>query len=136
MYGLKLNNKQITNLLINKNNDISFLSDTSIRGIIAIINEENELIAYANLEKTIKVTYEDYILNNTNNSYEKAEALKFINEIDFTKLKSNAYFYHLINLDVLNCPKLINIINETDIWVMFDENDNQTGYKQMSLFDF
>ena len=49
MYGLKLNNKQITNLLINKNNDISFLSDTSIRGIIAIINEENELIAYANL---------------------------------------------------------------------------------------
>ncbi|MCR5349526.1 MAG: hypothetical protein K6E20_00890, partial [Acholeplasmatales bacterium] len=126
---------QLNNLLINKNNDISYLIDTSIRGKIAIINEDYELIAYASLDKTIKVTYEDYILNKTSNSYEKAEALKIINEIDFTKLKADAYLYHLIDLDVLKCPKLIDTINETQIWVEFDEENSQNGYKQISLFD-
>ena len=135
MYGLKLKPDQISNILINKKYDISYLIDTSIRGPIAIINDDYEIIAYANLEKTIKTTFEEHILNQANNSYKKANAINLINELDFTKLRADAYLYHLINVDVLDCPKRINVISETQIWAEFDEKDNQEGYKQVSLFD-
>lgn len=136
MYGLKLKKEHIVDIIMGKRTYESFIVDTSIRGKIGIIDSDSyELIMYLNLDSVTKTTYEEHILSQVTDSYSKSEANKYINNLDFTKLKSDAYLYNFKDLDVLKTPCRIKIISETQIWVNFDEKLIQEGYEQVSLFD-
>ena len=136
MYGLKLKKDHIVEIIMGKRTYESFIVDTSIRGKIGIIDSDSyELIMYLNLDSVTKTTFEEHILSQVTDSFSKSEANKYINNLDFTKLKSDAYLYNFKDLDVLKTPCRIKILNETQIWVNFDEKLIQEGYEQVSLFD-
>ena len=135
MYGLKIKREYIIDIINKKKTNMSYMLDTSIRGKIGLIDLDTyELIAYANLYDTTKTTYEEHLLLSARDSYTKAEAINLINKLDFTKLKSNAYLYEFKDIETLPIPYQINVIDENQIWIKFDENELQKGYEQISLF--
>ncbi len=137
MYGLKMKRIYLDEIISGKKCDDARLDDTSIRGKIALIDSETyEIIGYANLFDTIKIDYESFIKWHICVEYDSLKAQDYIDNLDFTKLHSNAYLYKLEDVCKLDVPSIVNPINETKTWIEFNEDDNINGYKQVSLFDF
>ena len=72
MYGLKIEKDYLIDIIDgNRNNDVRLI-DTSIRGRIALIdNETYEILGYAKLVDTKKITYEEYLIWHITDIYSK-----------------------------------------------------------------
>lgn len=118
-----------------KRMDDARLEDTSIRGKIALIDSSTyELIGYADLLATKRISYEEYVKWHICTEYDSLKAQEYIDNLEFLKLQSPSYLYKLGFVEKRNIPAIINPINETNTWVLFDEDNNINGYEQLSLF--
>lgn len=136
MYGLKMKNEYILDLIDGIKNTDARLKSTSIRGKIGLIDTDtNILYAYCNLDNVIETTYEEYILWHVSKYYTYLDAKATIDDLEFTKLREKAYFYSISNVEKLSIPPIVNPINENETWIQFNEDDFTIGYKKLSLFD-
>ena len=136
MYGLKIEKEYLIDIIDgNRNNDVRLI-DTSIRGRIALIdNETYEILGYAKLVDTKKITYEEYLIWHITDIFSKNQMMEHINNMDFARLNEPAYSYILENPESIDVPLIANPINENKIWIKFDIEDCTKGYSQLSLFD-
>ena len=119
----------------NRTNDVRLI-DTSIRGRIALIDSETyEILGYAKLVSTKKITYEEFLVWHITDIFSKNKTMEYVNNMDFTKLNEPAYSYELENPEEADTPLIANPINENKIWIKFDMEDCTKGYSQLSLFD-
>ena len=136
MYGLKMKSYYLNEIITGAKCDDARLEDTSIRGKIALIDSETyEILGYANLIDTVKINYEEFIKWHICAEYDSLKAKDYIDNIDFTRLQSDAYLYKLADVNKCDVPSIVNPITETKTWINFDEDENINGYKQVSLFD-
>ncbi len=137
VYGLKMKRYYLNEIISGAKSDDARLEDTSIRGKIALIDSETyELLGYAILIDTVKINYEEYIKWHICPEYDSIKAQDYIDNLDFTRLQADAYLYKFLDVIKVDVPSIANPINETRTWIEFNEDDNITGYKQVSLFDF
>lgn len=135
MYGLKMKREYLIDIIKGKKNCDARLQDTSIRGIIGLIDSDTyELIAKVDLLGTKRVNFEEYINWHISQSFDEIKAREYINSLDFTRLNSDAYFYMFGELEELDSAYIVKPKNETKTWVEFDISDSIKGFKQMSLF--
>ncbi len=136
MYGLKIGKDYLIDIIDgNRDNDVRLI-DTSIRGRIALIDDETyEILGYAKLVETKKITYEEYLVWHITDIFSKNKTMEYINNMDFAKLNEPAYSYVLKDPETSDVPLIANPINENKIWIKFDMEDCTKGYSQMSLFD-
>lgn len=136
MYGLKLDHEYLMDIIEgNRTNDVRLI-DTSIRGRIALVDSETyEILGYAKLVETKKITYEEYLIWHITDMFSRNKTMEHINNMDFAKLNEPAYSYILENPEEADIPLIANPINENKIWIKFDLEDCTRGYTQISLFD-
>ncbi len=136
MYGLKIEKEYLMDIVDgNRQNDVRLI-DTSIRGRIALIDSETyEILGYAKLIKTRKITYEEYLIWHITDIFSKDKTMEYVNNMDFAKLNEPAYSYELEGAEEADVPLIANPINENKIWIKFDMEDCTKGYSQLSLFD-
>jgi hypothetical protein len=119
----------------NRPNDVR-LVDTAIRERIALIDSETyEILGYAKLVDTKKITYEEYLVWHITDIFSKNKTMEYVNNMDFAKLNEPAYSYNLDDAEEADVPLIANPINENKIWIKFDMEDCTKGYSQLSLFD-
>lgn len=137
MYGLKIEKEYLMDIIDgNRSNDVRLI-DTPIRGRIALIDSETyEILGYAKLTETKKITYEEYLIWHITDVFSRTKTMEYINNMDFAKLNEPAYSYILENAEEATTPLMANPINENKIWIKFDIEDCTRGYEQISLFDY
>ena len=136
MYGLKIERDYLLDIIDgNRGNDVRLI-DTSIRGRIALIDSKTyEILGYAKLTETKKITYEEYLTWHITDIFSKSKTMEYIDKMDFALLNAPAYSYILTNPEAIDVPLLANPINENKIWIKFDIEDCTKGYSQLSIFE-
>ena len=136
MYGLKMKKEYLMDIIDgNRPNDVR-LVDTSIRERIALVDSETyEILGYAKLVNTKKITYEEYLVWHITDIFSKDKMMEHINNLDFIKLNEPAYSYEFENVEEIDIPLIANPINENKTWIKFNLEECTKGYSQLSLFD-
>lgn len=125
----------IDEIMSGKRMDDARLEDTSIRGRIALVDSNTyEIIGYAELLATKRISYEEYVKWHICKDYDSLTAQSYIDNLEFLKLQSPSFLYKLGFVEKRDIPAIINPINETNTWVQFSEDNLINGYEQFSLF--
>lgn len=137
MFALSMYEEYLLDILECKKNCDVRLHPTNKRGRIALLKTKTNLIyGYVDFIEVEQITYEEYIYWHIGKVYSLEDAkhsIEYNNSLGQRKLKI-AYKYKFINHILFNIPKKITILNKTDSWIEFDENQVQDGCIQQKLF--
>ena len=135
MFGIILKRDYIVDILNGKKKYIAMTIATNIRGKIALVEEKTDIIfGYANLFSVHKISYEEYINWKVCQSFSKYDAKKHL-ENNNTLENKVIYAYDLMDIESIENPKKIEVINKRGSWLEFNDEYSNIRYVKQSLFD-
>jgi len=133
MQGLIMKREYILDILNGMTKFDARLYDSNVRGKIGLIESNTNLLyGYVDMVDVHQITYEDYVKWHISEDYN----LDIVNE----KLHNDnmidriAYAYDFTNPFKLDIPIIINPTKRNRIWVEFEPENSNKGYRQESLF--